>query len=114
MESFYGIEYRWNTANVKAMDSLNWPADDLKAIREQASWALNMPNVPGYYFLGREMDFAWNRTVFDGIPADESLEEAHLSLQREMDRRQRNFGIMGRSLNIPQITEPYVWEDTES
>ncbi|GAE05552.1 hypothetical protein JCM10914_1659 [Paenibacillus sp. JCM 10914] len=114
MESYYGIEYRWNTANVEAMKSLSWPSEDLKAIREQASWAVNMPNVPGYYFLAREMEFAWNRTVFDGIPADESLEEAHLSLQREMDRRQRNFGINGRSLNVPQITEPYVWEETES
>lgn len=114
MESFYGIQYRWNTANVNAMKSLSWPSADLKAIREQATWAVNMPNVPGYYFLSREMEFAWNRTVFDGIPADESLEEAHLSLQREMDRRQRNFGIMGRSLDIPQITEPYAWEDAES
>lgn len=114
MESYYGIEYRWNTANVDAMKSLSWPAEDLKAIREQASWAVNMPNVPGYYFLAREMEFAWNRTVMDGIPPDESLEEAQLSLQREMDRRQRNFGIHGRSLHVPQITEPFVWEDTES
>lgn len=113
MESYYGIEYRWNTANVNSMKAHSWPSEDLKAIREQTRWAKNMPNVPGYYFLGREMDFAWNKTVFDGIPADESLEEASLSLQREMERRQRNFGISGEDLQIPQITKPFEWEDTK-
>ncbi|MWV42110.1 extracellular solute-binding protein [Paenibacillus sp. HJL G12] len=113
MESYYGIEYRWNTANVEAMKSLSWSPGDLKAIREQARWTANLPNVPGYYFLAREMDFAWNKTVFDGVPGSESLEEANLSLQREMDRRQRNFGIAGTNLYVPQITEPYNWEEAK-
>ncbi|MGK9251882.1 extracellular solute-binding protein [Paenibacillus humicus] len=113
MESFYGLEYRWNTANVEAMKSLSWPGADLMAIREQSRWAKNMPNVPGYYFLGREMEFAWNRTVFDGIPAKESLEQAQLSLQREMNRRQKDFGIAGGSLGVPQIGKPYDWGGTD-
>ena len=47
IESFYGMEFRWNTANVEAMQSLSWPSDDLKAIREQARWAKNMPVCAG-------------------------------------------------------------------
>lgn len=112
IESFYGIEFRWNTANVEAMKTLSWPSEDLKALREQARWAKNMPYVPGYYFLGREMEFAWNRTVLEGIPAQESLEQAQLSLQREMNRRQGNFGIKaGDDLGVPQINQPYEWEE---
>jgi hypothetical protein len=96
------------------MRTLSWPNDDLLALREQARWAKNMPYVPGYYFLTREMEFAWNRTVFDGMPAQESLEKAQLSLQREMNRRQKDFGISGNEdLRIPQIQEPYEWEETE-
>lgn len=114
MESYYGIEYRWNTANVEAMKTLSWPSEDLIAIREQARWANNLPIVPGYYFLSREMDFAWNKTVFDKIPASETLEAANVSLQREMDRRQRNFGISGKSLQVPIVTEPFNWEDVKS
>ncbi|WP_053374937.1 extracellular solute-binding protein [Paenibacillus sp. FJAT-27812] len=114
IESFYGIEFRWNTANVDAMKALTWPSDDLKALQEQARWAKNMPYVPGYYFLTREMEFAWNRTVLEGIPAQESLEQAQLSLQREMDRRQNNFGITADDdLHIPQITQPYEWEEPQ-
>ncbi|BBI31699.1 extracellular solute-binding protein [Cohnella abietis] len=114
IESFYGIEFRWNTANVEAMRTLSWPNDDLLALREQGRWAKNMPYVPGYYFLTREMDFAWNRTVFDGMPAQESLEKAQLSLQREMNRRQKDFGITSKDdLRIPQIIKPYEWEGSE-
>ncbi|MBB6675264.1 extracellular solute-binding protein [Cohnella nanjingensis] len=111
IESFYGIEFRWNTANVEAMGALTWPKEDLEALREQARWAKNMPYVPGYYFLNREMEFAWNRTVMGGMPAQESLEEAQLSLQREMHRRQKDFGIRtGDDLHVPQIEQPYEWE----
>jgi ABC-type glycerol-3-phosphate transport system substrate-binding protein len=114
VESFYGIEFRWNTANVNAMKSLTWPSDDLKALQEQARWAKNMPYVPGYYFLTREMEFAWNRTVLEGIPAQESLEAAQLSLQREMNRRQNDFGISANEdLHIPQIKQPYEWEEQQ-
>ncbi|RED64974.1 extracellular solute-binding protein [Cohnella lupini] len=113
IESFYGIEFRWNTANVEAMRTLSWPNDDLQALREQGRWAKNMPYVPGYYFLNREMEFAWNRTVFDGMPAQESLEKAQLSLQREMNRRQKDFDIDGKEdLKISQIREPYEWEES--
>ncbi|MFF2090550.1 extracellular solute-binding protein [Paenibacillus sp. NPDC058174] len=114
IESFYGLEFRWNTANVEAMKSLSWPSDDLAALREQSRWAKNMPYVPGYYFLTREMEFAWNRTVMENIPAQDSLEQAQLSLQREMNRRQGNFGIKSTdNLHIPQVTEPYKWEETD-
>jgi ABC-type glycerol-3-phosphate transport system substrate-binding protein len=110
IESFYGLEYRWNTANVGAMQTLNWSSDDLQAIREQARWAKNMPNVPGFYFLSREMDFAWNDTVFNNVPAEEALEDAQTSLQREMDSRQQDFGIgSGADLRVPQIRQPFEW-----
>ncbi|RXZ83207.1 extracellular solute-binding protein [Paenibacillaceae bacterium] len=111
IESFYGLEFRWNTANVEAMKSLVWPSEDLEVLREQASWSKNMPYVPGYYFLNREMEFAWNRTVLENDTARESLEEAQLSLQREMNRRQNDFGLRSdHDLGIPKILEPYEWK----
>jgi len=110
MESFYGLEYRWNTANLKAMSSLAWPTEDLKTIKEQARWVKNMPYVPGYYMLGREMDFAWNRTVLEGKPAKESLEQAEVALQREMNRRQEDFGVRrSDNLRVPEVDQPMDW-----
>ena len=58
------------------------------------------------------MEFAWNRTVFDNMPAEESLEEAELSFQREMNLRQNDFGIKsGADLRVPQIVKPFQWEE---
>ncbi|MCC3371873.1 extracellular solute-binding protein [Cohnella sp. REN36] len=114
MESFYGLEYRWNTANLKAMSSLSWPAGDFRTIREQTRWVKNMPYVPGYYLLGREMDFAWNAVVVEGKPPKESLEKASVALQREMQRRQADFDISGRDdLRVPQVDQPLDWGDVE-
>lgn len=108
IESFAGLEYRWNTANVEAMKLLPWPAEDLAVVTEQARWAKNMPYVPGYYFLGREMDFAWNNAVIARMPPQEALEKSASSLQREMARKQEEFGLTpGTDLHVPQHDKPY-------
>jgi len=110
IESFYGMEFRWNTANLQAMSSLSWPQEDVRTIREQARWVKNAPYVPGYYYLGREMDFAWIRTVLERMPPLESLEMAEVSLQREMDRKQEGFGIGKEDdLRVPGLDQPYDW-----
>lgn len=114
IESFFGPEFRWNTANVNAMKTLPWSNEDAEALREQTRWAKNMPYVPGYYFVSREIDFAWNRTVFDRMPAQESLEKAQTAIQREMNRRQKDFGITANdNLHVPQITKPFEWEEPQ-
>ncbi|WP_409345458.1 extracellular solute-binding protein [Paenibacillus sp. MBLB4367] len=111
IESLYGLEYRWNTANLQAMKSLSWPAEDLKTIVEQGRWVKNVPYVPGYYFLAREMDFAWNSAVLTGKPPKEALESAEVSLQREMLRRQEDFGIAkDANLRVPIIDRPFDGE----
>jgi len=115
IESFYGMEFRWNTANVEAMQSLVWPSEDLETLQEQLRWAKNMPYVPGYYFLAREMEFAWNKTVLEAMPAQEALEAAQLSLQREMRRRQVDFGLgPNDNLHVPQVKDPFEWKEKDS
>jgi ABC-type glycerol-3-phosphate transport system substrate-binding protein len=108
IESFAGIEYRWNTANVNALQTIPWSDDDLKALNEQGAWAKNMPYVPGYYFLAREMDFAWNDVVVGGKPPKEALEKAEMALQREMMRKQEEFGIAhDDDLHVVPYDQPY-------
>jgi len=102
IESFAGIEYRWNPANIEALRYVPWPSEDMEVLAEQGRWGKNMPYVPGYYFLGREMDFAWNNTVLKGMPPKEALGKAASSLQREMARKQKEFGFgPGTDLHVP-------------
>jgi len=102
IESFAGIEYRWNSANIEALKYVPWPSEDMDVLSEQSRWGRNMPYVPGYYFLSREMDFAWNNTVLSGMPPKEAVNKAAISLQREMVRKQKEFGFgPGTDLHVP-------------
>lgn len=108
IESFIGLEYRWNTANVEAMQMLPWAPEDVEVLAEQGRWAKNVPYVPGHYFLGRELDFAWNNTVLSQMAPQEALEKAAVSLEREMARKQREFGIGPEAdLGIPVHDAPF-------
>ncbi|MFK7695625.1 extracellular solute-binding protein [Paenibacillus sp. HJGM_3] len=114
LEAFNGIAFRWSTANIDAFTKLPWPKDDLKVILEQWRWYKEIPNLPGSYFLTRELGNAWNRTVVNGMNDRESLEEAIANLDREMVRKQQEFGFVNsvgevlRTLDLPQVTQP--WE----
>ncbi|UVI32947.1 extracellular solute-binding protein [Paenibacillus spongiae] len=111
MESLYGLEYRWNTANVEAMATIPWSAAELDTLYEQGRWVKNVPLVPGHYFLGRELGFAWNRTVLTGMPYMESLEQARIALQREMRRKQEDLGIpVDTDLNLEPYVKPYRYK----
>ncbi len=110
MESFYGPEYRWNTANMKAMSLAPWPADDMAAIREQNRWVRNVPFLPGGYLLAREMEFAWNRTVVQKFPAKDSLDRSFTALEREMARKRKDLGLRDDDrLSFPVVDRPYDW-----
>jgi ABC-type glycerol-3-phosphate transport system substrate-binding protein len=114
LESFNGIAFRWNTANVEAFSKLPWKREDANVILEQWKWYKEMPNVPGGYFTTREIQNAWNRTVVDGLNYRDSLELTVMDVDRELRRKQQEFGFvdangnMVKSLEIPPIDKP--WE----
>ncbi|WP_245376226.1 extracellular solute-binding protein [Paenibacillus eucommiae] len=118
LESFNGIEFRWNTANIEAFTRLPWPKDDLHVILEQWRWYKEMRILPGSYFVSRELNNAWNRTVVDGMNYRESLEEAVVSMNREMMRKGQEFGFVDstgsvlKTLNGPVVTGPWDGVDT--
>ncbi|SDS24178.1 ABC-type glycerol-3-phosphate transport system, substrate-binding protein [Paenibacillaceae bacterium GAS479] len=110
IESYFGVEFRWNTANMNALASMPWSPDHLTPILEQNRWVKNIPIVPGGYFLTREMDFAWNRVVVKKVPPKDSLDTSINSLQREMVRKQQNLGIKSdENLHIESDIQPYDW-----
>lgn len=117
LESFNGAQFRWNTANIDAFSRLPWVKEDLKVILEQWKWYRELPYLPGSYYLVRELNNAWNRTVVDGMNFRESLEQGMLNVDREMLRKTREFGFVDdqnkviRTLDLPQINEPWKGVD---
>ncbi|WP_010271551.1 extracellular solute-binding protein [Paenibacillus senegalensis] len=117
LEGFYGAEFRWNTANLDAFMRLPWTEEEKIPILEQWRWYKAMVNVPGSYFIPRELNNAWNRTVIDGMNYRRSLEMAIMNINREMVRKQKEFGYRDennrviRTFNLPVVNEP--WEGVE-
>lgn len=117
LEGFYGPSFRWNTANLAAFTRLPWTREELVPILEQWKWYKSMVNVPGSYFIPRELSNAWNRTVIDGMNYRSSLEIAIMNIDRELIRKQREFnyrdeeGNVLKTFNLPEFNEP--WEGVE-
>ncbi|WP_010277251.1 extracellular solute-binding protein [Paenibacillus senegalensis] len=113
IEALFGPEYRWNTANMDAFDRLPWPAEHLQTISEQRRWYKEAPQVPGGYFTARQLDFAWNKVVLQSGNIRQALETAVSDINREMTRKQVEFGLRDRTgtilekLYIPPVTEPW-------
>ena len=93
IEALIGVEAKWNTANIEAFNNLPWPASDLAAIQEQWRWFREKPVVLGDYFTPRHVVNAWNRVVLEGMNPREALERAVEDINRELIRKQEEFGI---------------------
>ncbi|AFH63253.1 extracellular solute-binding protein [Paenibacillus caseinilyticus] len=117
LETLNGVTFRWNTSNIEAFTKLPWRDDDLTAIMEQWKWFREIPNVPGSYFMERELRNAWTRTVIGGMNYRTSLETAVKEVDREIRRKVQEFGFISpdgtviRRMNLPSITKP--WEGVE-
>jgi ABC-type glycerol-3-phosphate transport system substrate-binding protein len=93
LEALLGVEARWNTANVDALQGMAWPKGDIDAISEQWQWFQERPVVLGGVNTPRHLGNAWNKVVLQGTNSREALEEAIKQINRELRKKQEEFGI---------------------
>ncbi|MBH5317426.1 extracellular solute-binding protein [Paenibacillus sp. GSMTC-2017] len=114
IEAINGVAFRWNTSNVEAFNQLPWKREDAEVILKQWKWYKDIPNVPGGYFLEREMNNAWIRSVVRTDNYMSSLEQTVRDVNRELLRKQQEFGFIDeqgnrvKELVIPVVDRP--WE----
>lgn len=114
LEAVNGVAFRWNTSNVEAFAGLPWKRQDAEVILKQWSWYKDIPNVPGGYYLDREINNAWIRSVVKTDNYMSSLEQAVRDINRELLRKQQEFGFVDaqgnrlKPLGIPVVDRP--WE----
>ena len=92
LQSTYGSEYIWPTANREAFETLPLKTAHKQTILDQMEWMTEAPWVLGTYMLERELSNAFIAVVVDGMDARRALDTAVKRINRETYRKLEEFG----------------------
>jgi len=93
IESLLGPAGRYATANVEAMRRLPWSVDELNKLMAQWEWVRGVPEALGGYMIGRYLDNAFRRVVYDSEPVRDTLIEYNRMINEEIVRKRAEFGL---------------------
>jgi ABC-type glycerol-3-phosphate transport system substrate-binding protein len=106
VQRMFGKEYMWFSSNLEALESLPIDPSHRDVILTQLEWAYEAPNVPGGYFVEREISNAWNRIVIDDDNIRNSIDLAVKNADREMARKMTEFGFMVDGVKVRDYPVP--------
>jgi ABC-type glycerol-3-phosphate transport system substrate-binding protein len=114
LQIMYGPSYMWNTSNLEAFAQLPWPEEHKEVILEQWEQLMEVPKTPYTYMIEREISNVWNRVVFDGENTRSAVDDAVVTIDREMRRKMEEFGYMKdgkiiKPYHIPTIEQVESW-----
>lgn len=114
LQTSFGKEFMWNTANLEAFSQLPWKTQHKEVILEQAEWIVEVPRVLGTYMVEREISNAYNAVVLDGEDLRRAIDLATKRINRETNRKLEEFGYIkdGEVVEIyetPRIEN--LWKD---
>jgi ABC-type glycerol-3-phosphate transport system substrate-binding protein len=104
----YGLEYLWNSANVEALASSPIPDHHKEVIRQQWEWLQEPLKLPGSYMQEREISNAWNRIVFDGVNPRIAIDDAIITINREILRKMEEFGYLENGIRVKELKIPTI------
>ncbi len=121
LQSTYGPEYIWPTANKEAFSTLPLRAAHKQVIIEQMEWMTEAPWVLGTYMLERELSNAFISVTVDGVEARRAMDTAVKRIDRETYRKLEEFGyykdgVMLKDFPTPSadVVERYIDEYNEA
>ncbi|WP_431801158.1 extracellular solute-binding protein [Halobacillus andaensis] len=118
LQTLYGPEYMWNTANLDSFEQLPLPEEHKEVILEQWEYMKEVPKTPYSYMVEREISNVWNKVVFDGENARASVDDSVILINREMRRKLEEFdymedGELVKPYEIPTIEKIERWMETD-
>lgn len=93
IESILGSGARHNTANINALESLPWSKDELDILLSQFYNAFGIPEVPGGYYIGRNLENAIREVINNDSNPRETLAEYVELINSEITRKRDEFGM---------------------
>jgi ABC-type glycerol-3-phosphate transport system substrate-binding protein len=93
LESVMGAAARYPTANYDAFTRLSWGSDQMAVLREQRSWTVGTPEVPGGYYVSRHITNAVRRILNEGEDTRETLLDYSITIDDELIKKRKEFGL---------------------
>jgi len=93
MESIMGEAARYPTANQEAFQSLPWNSAQLSVLNQQRDWVKGTPEVPGGYYVMRQLVNVIRRVVSENLDTRETLLDVQIVINRELLNKRREFGL---------------------
>lgn len=93
IETLLGPAGRYDTANLEAFDMLPWTETEKKLIKTQWQNTFQLAQVPGGYYVDRNLTNAFRQVVFYGKNPRETLMNYNQKINREIERKRVEFGL---------------------
>ncbi|MGD9886595.1 MAG: extracellular solute-binding protein [Bacilli bacterium] len=93
LESILGAAARHNTANVLAFKNLPWTRAEQTVLLSQWENSVGVPEVPGGYYTGRNLENAFREVVNNDANPRETLTEYVALINAEIAKKRKEFGL---------------------
>ena len=100
IQSTYGATFLWNTANLKAMDTLAMDKEVIEIAKAQLGYLRNVDQIPATYIVERGLSNVWNQAVFDYKPLRALVSDSVLEIDKEISRKMQEFGFVNNGVTV--------------
>lgn len=91
VEQNMGPAARYRTANKEAFESIPWTAAQAEVIRQQWENTVAVEQIPGSYYIARNLQFAFRGVVYNKKNVRETLYKYNIEINKELARKQAEF-----------------------
>lgn len=109
LETTYGKQYFWNSANNHAFMESSIPAEFKEIIFEQWDYAIEAARIPGAYMVERSISNAWSEIVYNGANPRLALDEAVRVSNREIKYKMTEFGYVKDGVMVKPYIVPSIY-----
>ncbi len=91
VEQTLGVAARYGTANLAAFENLPWNSAQAEVIRRQRENTVAVEQIPGSYYIARNLAFAFRGVVYGNSNLRETLYKYNIEINKELQRKQKEF-----------------------
>lgn len=91
VEQTLGVAARYATANLKAFEEIPWSYEQAAVLRRQRENTVAIEQIPGSYYIARNLAFAFRAVVYNKANLRETLYKYNIEINKELARKQQEF-----------------------